>query len=278
MFSLGLRLTPQGHLVLEHGVDAPDLDEAIAGRLAEAFSQGSGPGLVQLGAGEVGKVLPPVFGWWRGFAGRYVAALCGQPASSFLPEIAAPDPAELENLVRAGPMMPGSEYLSPDVLRALWAEMAAAVSVALAAAKTDLQAFLRALNPAWNLVGRVHFNLAENRGGPGVRRSPSWRPTPRGSRPRPRRSTCRSARPCANTPGRPTATKLLALLLPVQRAAETCDWLKPMVDAGEIFHPLRWTPGGRRALADQRAGAGGGRRRGAHAGHLACRTARRGRR
>ena len=36
--------------------------------------------------------------------------------------------------------------------------------------------------------------------------------------------------------------QLLSLLLPVQRAAEHCAWLKPMVDAGEIFHPLRWTP------------------------------------
>jgi SNF2 family DNA or RNA helicase len=30
--------------------------------------------------------------------------------------------------------------------------------------------------------------------------------------------------------------------LPVQRAAEKCVWLKPMIDAGEIFHPLRWGP------------------------------------
>ena len=29
--------------------------------------------------------------------------------------------------------------------------------------------------------------------------------------------------------------KLLSLLVPVQRAAETCDWLRPMIDAGEIF-------------------------------------------
>jgi SNF2 family DNA or RNA helicase len=36
--------------------------------------------------------------------------------------------------------------------------------------------------------------------------------------------------------------KLLSLLVPVQRAAESCDWLRPMIDAGEIFHPLRWTP------------------------------------
>ena len=34
--------------------------------------------------------------------------------------------------------------------------------------------------------------------------------------------------------------KLLSLLVPVQRAAERCDWLRAMVDAGEIFHPLRW--------------------------------------
>ena len=36
--------------------------------------------------------------------------------------------------------------------------------------------------------------------------------------------------------------ELLRLLLPVQRAAEQCAWLKAMVDSGEIFHPLRWTP------------------------------------
>ena len=36
--------------------------------------------------------------------------------------------------------------------------------------------------------------------------------------------------------------KLLQLLAPVQQASETCAWLKNIVDAGEIFHPLRWTP------------------------------------
>ena len=36
--------------------------------------------------------------------------------------------------------------------------------------------------------------------------------------------------------------KLLSLLVPVQRAAEQCAWLKPLIDRGEIFHPLRWSP------------------------------------
>ena len=36
--------------------------------------------------------------------------------------------------------------------------------------------------------------------------------------------------------------RLLSLLMPVQRAGEHCPWLKTMIDAGEIFHPLRWSP------------------------------------
>src|SRR5260370_31390360 len=36
--------------------------------------------------------------------------------------------------------------------------------------------------------------------------------------------------------------RLLSLLMPVQRAADHCPWLKIMVDAREVFHPLRWTP------------------------------------
>ncbi len=36
--------------------------------------------------------------------------------------------------------------------------------------------------------------------------------------------------------------KLLQLLAPVQQASEACAWLKTIVDSGEIFHPLRWTP------------------------------------
>lgn len=68
----GLRLTPHGNLVLEEDEDSPFLDEAVAARLVRAFSHGAGYGLMRLGAGEVGRTLPPVFGWWRDFAARYV--------------------------------------------------------------------------------------------------------------------------------------------------------------------------------------------------------------
>ena len=48
-------------------------------RLEKAFARGSGHGLLQLGAGEVEAILPPVFAYWRELGARYVTALCAVP-------------------------------------------------------------------------------------------------------------------------------------------------------------------------------------------------------
>ena len=162
---LGLRLTPQGHLVSEEAEDSPVLEDKIAVRLVEAFAQGSGHGLMWLGAEEVGQALPPVLGWWRDFAARYVGGLCLRSSDTAF-TVPPPDGGELATLVLTAPMMPGAEYLNQDILKALWEEMGTVFATSLAASGMDIQTFLKSLNPAWNLVGRVHFNLAENRRDP----------------------------------------------------------------------------------------------------------------
>jgi len=205
--------------------------------------------LLQLGGGEVGQALPPVFVWWRGFASRYVTALCqhsvGMDVAAAAParatEVPPPDEGELVSLVLTAPMMAGAEYLTPDVLRAQWAEMGRAVAACLAIAGTDLQSFLKEMNPAWNLVGRVHFNLAENRRdqeAPFAFMATYTRQLSAQARAQ-HVPLGQALREYADAAGR---SKLLSLLLPVQRAAERCAWLRPMVDTGEIFHPLRWSP------------------------------------
>ena len=249
MMRLGLRLTPQGHLVLEEAEDALAMDEKRAVRLAQAFAQGTGAGLVLLGAAEIGNVLPPALAWWREFASRYVTSLClhwsatigGASSPSVVPDVPAPTDGELTSLVLAGPMMPGAEYLTTDVLRAQWTEIGRAIATSLSSAATDLQSFLKGLNPAWNLVGRVHFNLAENRGDP---ESPfafmATYTTQLSAHGKARHQPLgRALREYAGTANK---NRLLSLLVPVQRAAESCTWLKPMVNSGEIYHPLRWTP------------------------------------
>ena len=243
MSRLGLRLTPQGRLLIEPSEDAPALDAGLAERLVEAFGRGPGHGLIWLGAGEVGQPLPPTFAWWRDFAARYVEEICALASDAVAgapPATPAPNQADLATLVLTAPVMPGAEYLSADVLLGLWAELASSFAASLAASGIDLQAFLKSLNPAWNLLGRVYFNLAENRRDAEhpfafmatytIRLSANAKAQhlPLGQ----------AIREYAGPANR---DKLLSLLLPVQRAAETCDWLRAMVDAGEIFHPMRWT-------------------------------------
>jgi superfamily II DNA or RNA helicase len=237
-------VTPHGRLVCEPSAEAPEMDAAIAGRLSEAFGRGSGPGLLRLGAAEVGIALPPVFAWWRAFAARYMAGLClraGEAAAAPGRDVPAPSEGELAELALTAPMMAGAEYLTPDVLRDLWAAIGGAVAASLAASGADLQGFLKSLNPVWNLVGRVHFNLAENRRDAeapfAFMATYTTQLTAQG-----RAQHLPLGQALREYAGAANRDKLLSLLLPVQRAAETCGWLRPLVDAGDIFHPLRWTP------------------------------------
>jgi len=242
--ALAPALTPHGRLHLAAADDAPSLSEDVAVRLREAFERGAGHGLLQLGAGEVATPLPAVFAYWRELGSLFVTALCTtSPAEGDTRGDASPLPprAELEALAVAAPPMTGAEYLSVVVLESLWNEMAAAFRDERARARLGTQELLRRWSPAWNLVGRVHFNLAENR-------KDEEAPFAFLATYTSRLSALGKAQhlPLGQAlreyAGEAKKDRLLSLLLPVQRAAESCPWLRAMVDAGEIFHPLRFTP------------------------------------
>ena len=153
----------------------------------------------------------------------------------------APVASDLTALIDKAPPMQGGEYLQLDVLIALWQSTERALEIELFESKLPLQEFLKARNSRWRLVGRVHFNLAENRRDQdypfafmatytsGLSADGVLRHLPLGQALREYASAGDKA-------------KLLQLLAPVQQASEACAWLKNIVDAGEIFHPLRWTP------------------------------------
>ena len=230
-------ITPRGALSLERTETAVPLEDAVAARLEAAFARGAGHGLLQLGLAEARSRLPADLAFWRGLAMGFVAARCRAGETS------PPEPSgeELTRVADEAPPMRGGEYLDAAALAALWRELAEAFENELAASGASLDAFLAARDSRWRHVGRVHFHLAENRKdaerpfaflatyAPGLAAHGEVRHAPLGA----------ALREYA---GAGAKAELLRLLEPVSRAGERCAWLKAIVDSGEIFHPLRWTP------------------------------------
>ena len=239
---LTLRLTPSGHLHLDPSAEAPPLELAAAVRLRTAFAQGMGAGLLALGAVEVGRTFPPVFTFWRDFGSRYVAALrTRHEGAEEAFGVPPPRDEDLDSLTASRPLMPGAEYLTPDVLRTLWATIGEAVEAGHRRFGGTLQDYLQSLNPAWNLVGRVHFNLAENRKDDeapfAFLATYTHKLSAHG-----RAQHLPLGQALGDYAGRAQKSELLSLLIPVQRAAESVPWLRQLVDDGALFHPLRWSP------------------------------------
>lgn len=240
-------LTPHGHLVLARAGEARTLPGNLRDRLETAFERGVGHGLLELGIREVGTALPSDLAYWRDFAGRYVTTLCtsaeaASDASPAAPGAMATPPSEmLAELASTAPPMPGGEYLNADVLAALWEQIDAACRAERADAKQTLQEFLKERNPAWHLVGRVHFNLAENRSDEEAPFAFIATYTTHLSA-QARAQHLPLAEALREYAGAKNKARLLSLLKPVQEGARQCAWLRAMVQSGELYQPLRWSP------------------------------------
>ena len=243
MFDLGL--TPGGHLApvdgpAESGLTAPP-EDAQGAWLREAFRQGVPAGLLCLAQGEA-AALSPAAAYWRDFAGRYLTALCHVPETA---ETAAleplPPPDDLTGLADSAPPMRGGEYLSAEVLQRLWTDLDGAVRTQVAVTEGGLSAWFKNQSPLWHRVGRVCFHLAENKRDPECPFAflSTYAPRLLDGRRVQYLPLGRALEEYAGARNRPALVRLLA---PVQRAAERCDWVKALVDSGDVFHPLRWTP------------------------------------
>lgn len=242
---LDLALSPAGRMHLECLPGAADLPPpAAAARIQQAFKRGSNHGLLHLGAVELATALPSSLAFGRELAHLFMTRLCaipdltGQWAGA---EIAVPT-EELVRLAARIPPMTGAEYLDIERLGILWADLQSAAREEIAAEAGDVQAWLLHKHPSWNLLGRVCFHLAENKSNEQapfaflatyaarVSQQSRVQHLPLG----------RALQEYADAGDRNT---LLALLLPVNKAAEQSPWLKALVDSGAIFHPTAWTPG-----------------------------------
>ena len=238
---LALAVSPSGRLRLLEDPDAPALDPEPARAIAAAFTIGPAAGLFHLGAAEVSTPLSPALGFFRDFARLFVTRLC---AVGDLEEqralVSVPVPADaLDRLAEEVPPIAGAEYVDAARLAAWWTELEAHFRGEIARHRGSVQSYLLARNGVWNLVGRVYFHLAENKADPDH---------PFGFLATYTTRVSGQARPQHQPLGRALRTlagnrsALLSLLAPVDRAAAVSPLLKDLVDTGDVFEALAWTP------------------------------------
>ena len=235
---MSIRLTPTGRLRWE-----PSGDEAVPAGLAslqDTFQADWCEGLFTLAAEKTPVQGLPGLRYWQQLAERYLTGLCHVPEDAERFEVEAPSSADCAHWILTAPPMQGGEYLSEDTLQRIWEHLDEWTHDAVTAAG-GLAAFLQERAPKWHQVGRVCFHLAENRGDDA--RPFAFMATYAsgfGAAGRLKHLPLRKA--LEQYAGAKNRAALIKLLSPVQQAAEVCDWVKDLVDSGEIYQPTAWPP------------------------------------
>jgi SNF2 family DNA or RNA helicase len=239
-----LTLTPGGRLhPVEVGGDTGATPDPWMKRVATAFSTSSAEGLFALAA-TLPEIPPaPALSFWRDFASRYLTRLCRTPESveGRIDSIVPPDESELAAMVLSAPPMQGGEYLNSEVLRSLWVDLDTWTRQQIVASGKGPTHWLKKHAPIWSRVGRVCFHIAENKRDPALPFAflATYAPSlSTGGRVQYRPL----GKALQEYAGERNKEALINLLEPVYRASERVDFVREMVDSGDIFHPLAWTP------------------------------------
>jgi superfamily II DNA or RNA helicase len=238
-------LVPSGRIEVRPGSpeNEPRMSAAAAKRILDAFDVGRGHGVLYLGAAELRTDLHPSLSYWREIGRSFVARACGaldptDPKSVAVPD---PDPNEISAFVQGAPPMQGAELITSALLGELWSDMGKALADQAERFEDGVQGYLKKQSSVWNVVGRVCFHLAENKRDPDypfafiatyvhkVSKQAKPQHLPLG-------------RALKDYAGARNRRKLLALLSPISRAAERSAFIRELVDSGDIYHPLLWTP------------------------------------
>lgn len=242
--NFAISLLPSGHLYLAQGkITEETLEKTLANKIEKLWQDGYAIGLLRFGllslsASETSS--SPSTRFWQKFAGKFITHVCRH--SNSLEKIEFNNGnfiEEFSEFLEEAPFMFGGEYLSLDVLKGIWLDLHTALLDELKVCACSLQNYLLKFNANWNLVGRVCFHLAENKGNPitpfaflatyttHLSNNSQLQHMPLG----------KALQEYADAKKQ---VLLLQLLSPVQKAAQASIFVKELVDSGRIFKPLAW--------------------------------------
>ncbi|NOZ54184.1 MAG: DEAD/DEAH box helicase [Gammaproteobacteria bacterium] len=243
MRAFDLGLLPSGHLHCLPLADGSNDKETHMVMVSRAFARSTGEGLFTLAARKDSTDLTASLRYWRDLSCQYLSERCQlAPADPQQPDPVEPlTPTQTTQLLVSAPPMRGAEYLTAPVLRDIRALLDDWVCEQIRLVG-GLDALLTKRAPQWHQVGRVCFHLAENKNDSEypfafmATYAPELSVQSR-SRHQP------LSRALQEYAGAKNKKALIRLLSPVQLAAESSAVIKDLVDTGDLYHPLVWTPG-----------------------------------
>jgi len=169
--------------------------------------------------------------WLREFSQQFFTRLCQTKDALTTP---MPSQSEREAFISTAPPFVGAEYLTPEILERWWLDLANHIAQI---ATNGVEAWLKEECPAWHVVGRVTFHLAENK-------TDSQRPfaflatftEKLSASGQPQHLPL--ARALQMYAGQKDQTAIHALLAPVRTAAEKSKLLREWLETKRLFQPM----------------------------------------
>ncbi len=250
-FDLGLLPSGRLHVFLSLTDKTKDKETTAAysqlKMLSDTFERNLAEGLFKLAIKKDTTTLSPSFQYWRHFARQYLSERCqlhsGGSQKESIQQFKPVEPlaaSKTMSLLLSAPPMRGAEYLSAEVLQNIrvlldgWVDEQTQVM-------GSFDSFLGKYAPQWHQVGRVCFHLAENKNDPAypfafMATYASELSEQGQARHQP------LSRALQEYTGTKNKKALIRLLSPVQLAAESSPLIKELVNSGDLYHPLAWSP------------------------------------
>jgi superfamily II DNA or RNA helicase len=213
-----------------------------ASPLCAVFAESEAAGLARLaGRKAANGAADATVLFWRSIAEEFLRAICHLPeGADDAPCVPPPGTARLTEWILNAPPMRGAEYLSAAVLEGVWNRLQAWTQDRVVELG-GVAGFLQEHAPLWSRVGKVTVHLAENKSddtrpfafmasyASGLAASGRLRQLPLG-------------KALQEYAGAGNKAVLLKLLQPLHRAGQACPFMADLIESGDIYHPIAWTP------------------------------------
>lgn len=237
-----LSILPSGILHVVHHEDGQHNAAVIThSEIIQGFSHSTEEGLFKLLTTHTNDNDSVILKYWKDFIQLYIEHLTHQMNNTEKGTLKQLSDEILSQRVLQIPPMPGSEYVTIDVLKSIWISFDAWFRLKATKHSEGLKGFLMQSIPSWQPFGRVCFHLAENKQNNDY----------------PFAFLATYATQTSHTEdlqhkplkhalqeyaGEQNKTALYHLLKPIHEAALKCEWVRELLESHDIYHPMAWTP------------------------------------